>query len=163
MPQTMAQKTIKPIPDGYHTVTPHLVVKGAAQALDFYAKAFGATILDKTLLPDGRVMHSAIKIGDSIVFIVDDFPEWCGGKTKNPLALGGSSVSIHLYCNDCDGWTKRAADAGCTVVMPPNDAFWGDRFAMVRDPYGHDWSIATHNRELTKEQMLEEMKKCGMG
>jgi len=165
MPQP---STIKPIPDGFRTVTPHLVVEGAVEALNFYTKAFAATVMDKTLLPDGRVKHGAMKIGATILFVVDDFPEWSGGKAKHPHALGGSSVSIHLYCDDCDdcddcdGWTRRAGDAGCTVVMEPMNAFWGDRFAMVRDPYGHEWTIATHNREMTKEQMTAEMKQAGM-
>lgn len=154
---------IKPIPEGYRTVTPHLVIQGAAKALDFYQRAFGAVEKKRNLAPDGRVMNAEMRIGDSLVMVVDDFPEYCGGRAKHPLALDGTPVSLHLYVDDCDGWTARAAEAGCEVVMPPMDAFWGDRFAMVRDPFGHEWTIGTHNRELTPEQMEAEMKKSMMG
>lgn len=150
-------KSVKPIPDGFRTITPHLVVKGAGEAMEFYKRAFGARERDRNLMPDGRIMHAELQIGDSILFVVDDFPEMNGGHSKHPLALNGSTVSIHLYVDDCDTWTKRAAAAGCTVLMGPMDAFWGDRFAMLRDPFGHEWTIGTHNRDLTKAQMEAEM------
>ncbi len=151
--------TVQPIPTGFRTVTPHLVVHSAAEALAFYTRAFAGVERRRSPMPDGRIMHAEIQIGDSIVFVVDDFPEFCGGKSKHPRSLGGTPVSLHLYVDNCDAWTDRAAKAGCEVVMPPMDAFWGDRFAMVRDPFGHEWTIATHTRDLTPDQMCAEMKK----
>ncbi len=156
-------RAVKAIPDGFRTITPHLVVKGASEAIDLYVLAFGAKVRDRNLMPDGRVMHAELQIGDSILFVVDDFPEMSGGKPKHPLALGGSTVSIHLYVEDCDAWTARATKAGFTLLMGPMDAFWGDRFAMLRDRFGHEWTIGTHNRDLTKEQMEAEMAKMGGG
>lgn len=149
---------INPVPDGFRTVTPHLYMKGAAEAIEFYKRAFGATERGRNLMPDGRVMHAEIVIGDSILFVVDDFPEWNNGRSRDPRVVGTSTVAIHLYVEDCDAWTKRAADAGCAILMGPMDAFWGDRFAMVRDPFGHEWTIGQHTRDMTPEQRMAEMK-----
>jgi uncharacterized glyoxalase superfamily protein PhnB len=145
--------TVKPIPDGYRTVTPHLVVDGAAKAIEFYKKAFGPEEISRSPGPGGKIMHALIKIGDSAVMLVDDFPEWCGGKSKTPKALGGSPVSIHLYVNDADAAAEKAIAAGATVKMPVNETFWGDRFGVLEDPFGHSWSIATHVKDMTPAEM----------
>src|SRR5689334_2088746 len=109
------KSNVKPIPDGFHTITPHLVVKGAAQAIEFYKKAFGAEVLTQVPGPDGRLMHADLKIGDSHVFLVDEFPEM---HSRGPLSLGGTSVSIHMYVNDVDAAFNRAVAAGAKAVMP---------------------------------------------
>jgi PhnB protein len=126
-------------------VVPHLVVNGADDALDFYVKAFGAQILSKFPLStsDNRVMHSELKVFGSIFFVVDDFPEWRGGKESTPAALGGSSCTFHFAVDDVDGAFTRAVKAGCTAKMEPQDQFWGDRYAQVTDPFGHEWAFST--------------------
>ncbi len=139
---------VQPVPDRNHTVTPHLVIKGAKEALDFYQRALGAELEGSFESPDGQsVMHAEIKIGDSIVMIADEFPG-----TTSPGTLGGTTVTLHLYVEDTDALFQRAVDAGCTAEMPPMDAFWGDRYATVLDPFGHRWSIATHLRDMTMEE-----------
>lgn len=148
---------VDPIPEGFRTVTPHLVVKGAAAALDFYKKAFGAEECIRMPAPDGRIMHAEIKIGDSIVMLADEFPEW-GMPPRNPQALGGTSVTLHTYVPDVDASFERASEAGCTVAMPPTDMFWGDRYGKVVDPFGHEWAIATHKVDLSPEEMAEAAK-----
>lgn len=155
---------VKPIPDGYHTLTPHMICKGAEKALDFYKKAFGAEELCRMPGPDGTgVMHAEIKIGDSHLMMCDEFPgmEHC----KSPQSLGGSPVTLHLYVTDVDTAFKKAIDAGCTAEMPPTDMFWGDRYGKLRDPFGHNWSIATHIADPTPEEMAkgaeEAFKHCG--
>ena len=142
-----------PVPEGFRTVTPHLVIEGAARAIDFYKQAFGAEEIYRMPAPDGRLMHAEIRIGDSIVMLGDDFPEWTGGKKRSPKALGGSPVAVHLYVADCDATIARATQAGATLSMPAADMFWGDRFGKVTDPFGHDWSIATHVEDLTPDEM----------
>ncbi|MEQ9616728.1 MAG: VOC family protein [Phycisphaerales bacterium] len=144
-----------PIPEGCDRVIPHLVVKGAAEALEFYAKAFGAEELCRMPAPDGRVMHAEFKIGNSIFYICDDFPEFCGGKPRNPQALGNSPCNLHMYVKDTDAAVKKAVDAGATVTMPPQDMFWGDRYAVTQDPFGHIWSFATHTKDMTPEEIAE--------
>jgi PhnB protein len=125
-------------------LVPHLVINGAAKAIDFYTKAFGAVEVMRMPAEDGkRLMHAQMMIGDSIFYLCDDFPEHCGGKPKNPGALGGSPVTIHRYVPDVDAAVKQAADAGAKIVAPPTDMFWGDRYGMVEDPFGHTWSLAT--------------------
>jgi uncharacterized glyoxalase superfamily protein PhnB len=143
---------IKPIPDGMHTVTPHLIVKGAGEALEFYKKALGAEEVLRMPGPDGRVMHAEFKIGDSLVFLCEEYPEM---GCKSPVSLGGSPVSLNLYVEDCDGAFNRAVGAGATVRMPPADMFWGDRYAQVADPFGHVWCFATHKEDLTPAQIAE--------
>ena len=109
--------------------------------------------------PDGRrIMHAAIRIGKSFVFLVDDFPEFAGGKSSSPTALTGTPVTLHLYVTDCDAAIKRAGDAGAVVSMPPSDMFWGDRYGQVTDPFGHKWSFATHIKDVTPEEMQAAMK-----
>jgi uncharacterized glyoxalase superfamily protein PhnB len=133
-----------------HTVTPHLACAGAAEAIEFYQKAFGAEEICRVPGPNGKLMHGAIQIGNSQVFLVDEFPDFgCLG----PKARGGSSVTIHLQVEDADAAYQRAIDAGATVRMPLADMFWGDRYGMVEDPFGHNWSIATHLRDVSPEEL----------
>ena len=147
----------RPIPEGFHSLTPHLVCADAAQAIDFYAKAFGAVEISRLAGPDGKVWNAQLRIGDSMLMVVDAMPEH---GSLDPLALKGSPVSIHLYVADADAQFQQAVAAGATPQMPPEDVFWGDRFCTVQDPYGHRWSIATHLRDLTPEQTREEMVKA---
>jgi uncharacterized glyoxalase superfamily protein PhnB len=142
----------KPVPDGMHTVTPHLVITGAAQAIKFYEKAFGATTLGVAEGPGGMVMHAGLRIGDSVIFLADEMGEGC---QASPQKLGGSAVTLHLYVDDADEWFRRAVAAGAEAVMPMMDAFWGDRYGVVKDPYGHSWAIATHVEDLTPEQIKQ--------
>ena len=147
----MAQN-VKAIPDGYHTVTPGLIQKDTKKAIEFYKKAFGAEVLMSMPTPDGRVMHAEIKIGDSILFVSDEFPEW-SADTKSPQTLGAVTGTVFLYVQDTDAAFKRAVDAGAKPLMPPADMFWGDRFGKVVDPFGHHWGMATHKEDLTPQQM----------
>jgi PhnB protein len=145
----MAQ--VRPIPDGYHTVTPFLVVDGGTAALDFYRRAFGATERYRMPAQDGRLMHAEIQIGDSVVMLSDSFPEMGGG--KSPKALGGTASSLLLYVPDVDAAFKRAVEAGATARQQPENMFWGDRFGKLVDPFGHEWQIATHVEDVSPEEM----------
>ena len=148
---------VQPIPKGYEGVIPHLVVDGCAKALDFYKNAFGATETSRMPSQDGKkIMHAEMKIGNHMIFLADDFPEF-RGKSLAPKALGGSPVTIHRYVEDCDAAINRALKAGATVVMPVDDMFWGDRYGIVADPFGHEWSFATRKRDLTPEQSMAGM------
>lgn len=138
------------IPPGMHTLTPHLVCAGAADAIEFYKKAFNAQELGRIPGPDGKLVHAILTIGDSPVMLVDEYPEW---GSLGPNARGGSSVTLHLYVEDADAQFKQAVDAGCTVRMPLDDMFWGDRYGIVQDPFGHLWSIATHVRDASPEEI----------
>lgn len=151
------QEQVRAIPEGFHTVTPHLVCAGAAEALEFYKKAFSATEIGRMPGPGGKLMHAEIRIGDSRVMLADDFPDW---GSNGPLALKGTPVFIHLYVNDADATWQQAVAAGAKPVMPMADMFWGDRYGQVEDPFGHRWSIATHKRDMTPAQMQEEMQKA---
>jgi PhnB protein len=144
----------KPIPDGFTSVTPHLVIDGCDKALDFYEKAFGAEILARSPGPDGRIWHAEVRIGGSIIMMADEFPEMAK-TTRAPTTAGSSSVIVHIYCADTDALFDRAVKAGATVGMPPMDMFWGDRYSQITDPFGHCWAIATHKEDLTPEQRLE--------
>ncbi len=148
-------QTVQPIPEGMHSVTPHLVVDGAAAAIEFYKKAFGATEAARMPGPNGKLIHAMVKIGDSNVMLVDEFPEMGG---TGPKALKGTPVTMHLYVRDADAVFNSAVAAGAEVRMPMADMFWGDRYGLVIDPFGHQWSIATHKRDLTPEQMAAEMQ-----
>lgn len=152
----MTTPQIKPIPDGMHTVTPHLVCAGAAAAIEFYKKAFNAVELSRMPGKDGKLMHASIRIGDSVVMLVDDFPDW---GSFDPKALKGSPVVIHLYVEDADAVVARAVASGATVTMPVADMFWGDRYGQIVDPFGHRWSVATHKRDMTGEEMKQAMQK----
>ncbi len=150
-----------PIPAGCEGLIPHLVCDPCADAIEFYKKAFGAEEICRMPAPDGqRIMHAQVRIGGKMVFLVDDFPEYCGGKSQSPKALGGSPVTIHRYVKDCDAAIKQAQDAGATVMMPPQDMFWGDRYGVVIDPFGHSWSLATHLRDMTPEEMNKGMQEA---
>lgn len=153
----------KKVPDGFYTITPHLVCRNAKQAIEFYGKAFGAEHVRTHLTPDGSVMHAELKIGNSIVMLGEEWPDW---NVLSPQALGNSSVFLHIYTDDVDALFKRAVDAGCTASMPVMDQFWGDRYGQVVDPFGHRWSIATHVEDVPEEEMerrgreaMEQMKK----
>ena len=140
-------------------LVPHLVVNGAIKAIEFYKKAFGAEEVSRAPAPDGkRLMHAEIRIGGRPVFLVDDFPEYCGGKSGTATSLGGTPVTIHRYVESCDAAIKQAAQAGATVKMPAADMFWGDRYGVVVDPYGHQWSLATHISDPTPEEMGKAMQ-----
>jgi PhnB protein len=156
---------VKPIPQGYHSVTPYLTVKGAAPAIEFYKRAFGAQEVERMPGPDGNsVMHAELKIGDSIVMLSDEFPQ---AGTRSPQTLGGSTGYLFLYVPDVDAAFKRAVDAGAKATMPPADMFWGDRFGKVSDPFGHEWGLATHKEDLSPEEIRKrgqaEMAKMAKG
>src|SRR4051794_26730072 len=144
------------IPDGYHAITPHLVIKGASEAIEFYKRAFGAEELCRMPFPgpDGQVRlgHAELQIGDSRIFLADEFPDY-GSVGPD----GNSPVKIHLYVTDADAAFERAVEAGATVSMPLADMFWGDRYGKLVDPFGHHWSIAEHLEDLTPAQMQERM------
>jgi PhnB protein len=142
---------IKAIPDGMHTITPHLVVKGAGQAIDFYKKAFAAQEMVRMHWPDGeRIMHAQLRIGNSPLFLVEEMPEMGSHGPKNGE---GSPVTIHLYVEDVDAAFSAAVAAGAKQIMPPADMFWGDRYGKLVDPFGHEWSLATHKEDLTPEEV----------
>jgi uncharacterized glyoxalase superfamily protein PhnB len=150
---------IKPIPDGFHTLTPHIVVNGAAKAIEFYKQAFGAEETFRLPMPDGSIMHATIKIGDSMLMLNDEFPAM---GAKGPLSIGGTPLTLHLYVTDVDQAFARAVKAGAKVKLPLADQFWGSRYGIVSDPFGHDWSLATHKQDLTKEQVMQGAAKlCG--
>ena len=147
--------SVKPIPEGYHSITPYLGILKAAEAIEFYKKAFGAAELTRLAGPDGKLMHAMLRIGDSPLMLVDEFPEM---HVRGPQSLGGSAVTIHLSVPDADAAFKRAVDAGASARMPVTDMFWGARYGFVQDPFGHLWSISTQVRELTPDQIIEAMK-----
>jgi PhnB protein len=155
----VAKSSVKPIPEGMHTVTPHLVCAGAAEAIEFYKKAFNAVEIEKVAGANGKLVHATIRIGESVVMLVDEFPEW---GALGPKSLKGSPVTIHLYVEDADEMVTQAVRAGAKITMPLEDMFWGDRYGKVEDPFGHQWSIATHIREVSPEEMQEAASKmCG--
>jgi PhnB protein len=145
---------VKPIPDGYHTITPYLFVDGAAKALEFYKKAFNAQELMRMDGPGGRIMHAELQIGDSRLMLSDANPDM---GANSPQKLGGSAVSILLYVDDVDAWAKRAQDAGIKVVRPVEDQFYGDRAGTFEDPFGHQWDIHTNIEEVPPEEMERRM------
>jgi uncharacterized glyoxalase superfamily protein PhnB len=145
----------KPIPDGFRTLTPHLIVPDAAKAIEFYQKAFGAQEISRHMTPDGKaVMHAQMKIGDSLLMLANEFPPMC----LSPKSRGGTSVTLHVYLENADAAFDRAVKAGCTVKMPIGDQFWGDRYGVVEDPAGHLWALATHKQDLTPEQIAANAK-----
>jgi PhnB protein len=146
----------KPIPEGYHTLTPHLVVKSAGEAIEFYKKAFGAKEIVRMPGPDGKsIIHADLVIGDSHLFLVDEFPDM---GCLAPQTVGGSPVTVHIYVDDVDTFFNQALAAGAQVKMPLSDMFWGDRYGLVTDPFGHSWSIATHKEDLSPEEMGKRMR-----
>lgn len=151
-----APKTVSAIPPGMHSVTPHLICAGASEAIEFYKKAFGAEELSRVPGPDGKLIHASIRLFNSIVMLVDEFPDWgCLG----PKTLKGSPVTIHLFVEKVDAVVDQAVQAGATITMPIADMFWGDRYGKIQDPFGHEWSIATHMQDLTPEEIQQNMQK----
>ena len=144
--------TVDHLPEGMHQVSPHLICDGAAAAIDFYTEAFGATELMRLELPDGRLMHAAVAINGSSVMLVDQ-NEAAG--MRSPLLLGGSPVTIHLIVDDAAGWADRAVGAGATLRMPVTEQFWGDRYGVVEDPFGHVWSIATPTGDVMPAEEMQ--------
>jgi len=140
----------KPVPEGFHTLTPYLTVKDAPRAVEFYKQAFGAEVRGIHYAPDGKVMNADLKIGDSILLLAEEFP---GMGAKSPFSLGNSTVTIHLYVDDVDKLFNQALAAGAKAVMPLMDQFWGDRYAQVTDPFGHRWSMATHKEDLAPAEI----------
>ena len=149
-----ARRKVEAVPKAYGSVTAALAVRGAAEAIVFYGKAFGAKELSRMPGPDGKLMHAEVKIGDTIVMLGDEAPEM---GSPSPQALNGSPVSLMLYVKDVDAVFARAVAAGAKPVMPPADMFWGDRYGMVVDPWGHRWGLATHKVDLTPKQMMKAM------
>ncbi len=148
-------QAVNPIPEGFHTVTPQIVCRNAAQALEFYKNALGAEIRSVSKDDRGNIMHAELKIGDSIVMLSDEFPAY---HCLSPLSIGGTGVSLHIYTTDADAAFAKAVAAGAKVTMPIMDAFWGDRYGQLVDPYGHKWSIATRQRLPTQEEIRAAMK-----
>lgn len=141
---------VKPIPDGYHTATPYLLIRSAAAAIEFYKKVFNATEMLRMTQPDGRVGHAEIRIGDSVIMMADEFPEM---GARSPQHFGGTPVSILLYFDDVDAVFRRAIAAGATQLKPVQDQFYGDRTGTLKDPFGHQWTIATHIEDVTPEEV----------
>ena len=148
----------RPIPDGMHTVTPHLICAGAAEAIEFYKKAFGAVELSRIPGADGKIMHASIRIGDSVIMLNDEMPQW---ESFGPKSLKGSPVTIHLYVENADASFEQAVRAGAQVTIPLADMFWGDRYGKLDDPFGHHWSIATHIRDVSPHEMQKAMEQMG--
>ena len=154
----MSKPAAKPMPEGMRSLTPHLVCAGAADAITFYAKAFNAVELMRLPGPGGKLAHAAVRIGDSVLMLVDEFPE---AGVLGPKALKGSPVTVHLYVDNVDATVAQAVAAGARITMPVADMFWGDRYGQLEDPFGHHWSVATHKRDLSLEEMRAAMAKSG--
>ena len=146
---------VKAIPDGYYSLTPYLVITGAAAAIDFYSKVFGATEVMRMPGPGGRVMHAEIKIGNSVLMLADENPE---RKYLSPKTIGGTGSSVMLYTGDVDATFKKAIEAGSKADQPPTDMPWGDRMCNFTDPFGHNWAVATHTEDVSPEEMERRMK-----
>jgi PhnB protein len=146
---------VKPIPEGYHSITAYLAVEDAAKAIDFYREAFGAEEHVRMPTPDGKIAHAELQIGDSKLMLSDPFPQ---STVRPPKERGGTTASIFLYVEDCDATFDQATAVGAEVTTPLEDMFWGDRFGTLTDPFGHVWSIATHKEDLSEEEMAERSK-----
>lgn len=145
---------VKAVPAGFHSITPHMVVRGAGKAIEFYKKAFGAEVVMTMPGPDGKsIMHGELKIGDSHLMLCDEWPG--SDHCKSPAQLSGTSVTLHLYVEDVDAFVAKAEKAGAKVTMPVMDAFWGDRYGKLRDPFGHEWGVATHIKDMTPEECVK--------
>jgi len=147
--------TVEAIPTGYHTLTPYMTVRDAARAIEFYKQAFGAVERGAMKGPDGKIMHAELIIGDSIVMLADEQPQF---GALSPQSTGGAGMGLHIYVEDVDSAFDRAVKAGANVEMPVSDMFWGDRYGKLADPFGHKWSIATHKADLSAEEMERGMK-----
>ena len=156
----MEQRQVKPVPAGFHSLTPSLTVKDAAGAIEFYKRAFGAVELNRAMAPDGKsIWHAELQIGDSRIMLADENPNMGQGYTS-AATIGASPVSLYLYVPDVDKVVERAVAAGAKTLKPVQDQFYGDRSGFIRDPFGHLWSIATHVEDVSLEQMKERMKKA---
>lgn len=150
---------VQPIPAGMHSITPHLVCDGAAEAIAFYQNAFNAEELMRLpSRPGGKLMHAAIRIGDSTIMLIDEVPEW---GALGPKTLKGTPITIHLYVTNVDATVAQAVAAGARVTMPVTDMFWGDRYGILEDPFGHRWSVATHMRDVSPEEMQRAAQHMG--
>jgi PhnB protein len=158
----MSKAKVKPIPDGTHSLTAHIVCANAYDAMDFYKKAFGAVEEMRMAGPDGKLMHGCVRIGDSQLMLTEENPSW---GALGPKALKGSPITIHLTVANVDATVAQAVAAGAKIAMPVEDAFWGDRYGQLQDPFGHRWSVATHIRDMSTEEiqaaMGEAMAKMG--
>jgi len=150
-------KSTQTIPPGFGTLTPHLVIKDCAKAIEFYKKAFGAEELQRMPGPDGKLIHACLKIGNSMLMLCDEFPGFCD-TMASPETIGKAHATIHMFVEDIDKAYQRAIDAGAKAEMPPQDMFWGDRYGKVVDPFGQPWSIATHKEDLTPDEMKKRMQ-----
>lgn len=150
----MSKPAVKPIPDGMHSLTPSLTCGGAADAIKFYAKAFNAVEVMRVPGPGGKLIHAMLRIGDSPLMLMDEFPDY---GAFGPKTLKGSPVTVHLYVENVDAAVAQAVAAGAKITMPLADMFWGDRYAALEDPFGHHWSIATHKVDLSQEEICEAM------
>ncbi len=148
---------VQPIPEGMHSITPHLVCAGAAAAIDFYKSAFNAVEEFRLPGPQGKLLHACIRIGGSAVMLVDEFPDW---GSIGPKSLKGSPVTIHLYVENVDAVVAKAMGAGAKTLMPIEDMFWGDRYCKLEDPFGHHWSVATHIRDIDPSELQQAMQKA---
>lgn len=146
--------SVKPIPEGYHTLTPFLTVRDAARAIEFYKEAFGAKERGVMKGPDGKVMHAELMIGDSVIMLSDEWPEF---GALSPLSSGGAGMGLHIYVDGVDAAFDRAVKAGAQIEMPVTDQFWGDRYGKLKDPFGHKWSIATHTKDMSSDEMKRSM------
>jgi PhnB protein len=147
--------TAKAIPDGYHTLTPYMTVRDGARAIEFYKQAFGAVEKGVMKGPDGKIVHAELRIGDSLIMLGDEMPQF---GSLSPQSIGGSGMGLHIYVEDADAAFDRAVKAGASVEMPVTDMFWGDRYGKLVDPFGHKWSIATHVKDVSMEEMEEAQK-----
>ena len=152
----MTKSTVKASPDGMHSLTPYLTCDGASDAIEFYKKAFDAAEISRATDKNGKLANAMIRIGNSALMLMDEMPEM---KALGPKSLKGSPVTIHLQVEDVDDVVKQAVAAGATLIMPPADMFWGDRWATLEDPFGHHWSVATHTRDVSPEEIQQAMAK----
>ena len=146
---------VKPIPEGYHSVTPYLTCNDAAHAIEFYKRAFDAVEVVRMPMPNGKIGHAELRIGDSMIMLADEMP---GGEARSPQSLGGTTAGLFLYVKDVDAAFQKAVAAGAKGTMPPQDMFWGDRYSKLHDPYGHAWSMATHKEDVAPEEMKRRMQ-----
>jgi PhnB protein len=146
---------VKAIPEGYHTLTPYIEIENAGEAIEFYKRAFGAKEQVRMDAPGGKIGHAELEIGDSLLMLADPFPQ---SSIRTPKDLGGTTVNLFMYVEDADAVVQQAVDSGATVTRPVENMFWGDRFGIVTDPYGHTWSIATHVEDVSPEEMEERSK-----
>jgi len=152
-------KKVAPIPKGYHSVTPYLCIRGAAQALEFYKKAFGAKEVSRQPMPDGTLMHAMIQIGDSMIMMSDEFP---GGDSKSPTSAGATTANLHIYSKDVDKLWNQAVNAGAKPTLPLDNQFWGERYGKLQDPFGHIWSVSTVVKMSASEKEAKRQAAMGM-